>query len=64
MCDLDRTLHPDIHAIKDMDILIGQIVASCGCLTKTPEPKYHAPDCRYKHLAHRLEELRPSVRWT
>ena len=36
MCDLDRSLHPDIHDIEDVDILIGHIVASCGCLTKTP----------------------------
>ncbi|MCZ7862803.1 hypothetical protein O9X98_15615 [Agrobacterium salinitolerans] len=62
MCDLDRTLHPDIHAIEDVDVLIGHIVASCGCLTKTPEPRYHAADCRYKHLAHRLEELMPPIR--
>lgn len=62
MCDLDRSLHPDIHDIEDVDILIGNIVASCGCLTKTPEPKYHAADCRYKHLAYRLEELKPSIR--
>jgi hypothetical protein len=60
MSDLDKTLHPDVHEIIDVDTLIGQIVASCGCLTKTPEPRFHAADCRYKHLAHRLEELRPS----
>jgi len=24
------------------------IVASCTCLTKTPEAKYHKPDCRYR----------------
>lgn len=57
MSELDRTLHPDIHEIKDIDEVFDRIVASCQCMTKTPEPKYHAPDCRYKHLAYRLEEL-------
>lgn len=60
MSDLDRSIHPDIHEIDDVDVLIGQIVASCGCLTKTPEPKYHSTGCRYRHLIHRLEELRPT----
>lgn len=58
---IDRGIHPDIHAMTCPDEVVSAIVASCGCLTKTPQPRYHARDCRYKHLAHRLEELRPSA---
>ncbi|MDW9481924.1 hypothetical protein GOB57_25065 [Sinorhizobium meliloti] len=61
MNDLDTAYHPDIHEIDDVDLLVELIVASCGCQTKTPEPRYHAADCRYKHLAHRLEEIRPTT---
>jgi hypothetical protein len=57
MSELDRTLHPDIHELTDIRDVVNRIIASCECQTKTPEPKYHAPHCRYKHLAYRLEEL-------
>jgi hypothetical protein len=59
MSELDRTIHPDIHEITKVDEIIKRIVFSCGCQTKTPEPRHHAPDCRYKHLSLRLEELTP-----
>jgi len=29
------------------------IVGSCTCLTKTPEVKYHKPDCRYRIIMER-----------
>jgi hypothetical protein len=57
MNDLDLTLHPDVHELTDIDTVITQIMASCRCMTKTPEPKFHADHCRYRHLAYRLEEL-------
>lgn len=29
----------------------ASMVASCDCLTKTPEVKYHKPGCRYRVIA-------------
>ena len=55
--ELDHAVHPDIRAMSDVDEVIGAMVMSCGCLTKTPEPRYHDVACRYRHLAARLEEL-------
>lgn len=29
----------------------GAMVASCECMTKTPDPKYHKPECLYRILS-------------
>ena len=59
MNQLDKTLHPDIHALECVDTLIESFVASCDCQEKAPQPSRHTADCRYRHLSARLEELRP-----
>lgn len=32
-------------------------VASCGCLTKTPDPKHHSEDCLYRVLQDAIDAL-------
>lgn len=45
-----------------------QVVASCCCLTKTPDPQYHDELCYYKllmeHASHRPPSYAPLVRKT
>jgi hypothetical protein len=48
----------EIAAIEDVATLIGMIVASCNCMTKTPEVAYHSEGCRYRLVCERLEEVR------
>lgn len=36
-------------------------IASCECLTKTPDPLYHAQDCRYRMLAHALNDIEAAL---
>jgi hypothetical protein len=31
--------------------LFQKMVASCECMTKTPNPEYHKPDCLYRVLS-------------
>ncbi len=42
------------RAINDTTSLI---VASCTCLTKTPDPAFHNEDCRYRRLESVLSSL-------
>lgn len=60
MDSLDRSLHPDIHTMEHVDEVVHAFAASCSCGTMTPEPRRHSGDCRYRHLAVRLEELSPA----
>lgn len=36
------------------------IVASCGCLTKSPEVRFHKPGCKYRLICER-DELRKAL---
>lgn len=35
---------------------ISAMVAGCDCLTKSPEPEHHGPDCLYRNIAQTLLE--------
>lgn len=35
---------------KAMELLRSEAIASCNCMTKSPEEQYHKDDCRYKKL--------------
>lgn len=37
--------------------LIAASIASCTCITKTPELAFHAADCRYLKIGSALESL-------
>lgn len=36
---------------KILSLLCTAIIGSCTCMRKTPEVKYHSPDCRYRVLS-------------
>ena len=37
--------------------LISEMVGSCTCMTKTPDPEYHREDCKYAILRKEYDEL-------
>jgi chromosome segregation ATPase len=47
--------------IRERDLESDSIVASCGCLTKTNEVKYHKPGCKYRLVSER-DEARSLIR--
>lgn len=51
-------LHRDQHKWQ---LESDSIVASCGCLTKTNEARFHAPGCKYRLICER-DEVRALVR--
>jgi inosine/xanthosine triphosphate pyrophosphatase family protein len=42
---------------KAQTLLLSASIASCECMTKTPEAAFHAPTCRYGKLQFALEEI-------
>lgn len=62
MLDIDLSEHEDVRRMADADEIVGHIVASCSCMTKTPEVRHHSRHCRYKHLMVRLSEVSPAHR--
>ena len=49
-----KLLNPEIEVTK----LTSQIVASCTCMTKTPDITYHKDDCKYKGLVTKINKLK------
>jgi hypothetical protein len=42
---------------KAQTLLLSASIASCECMTKTPEAAFHEPTCRYGKLQFALEEI-------
>lgn len=52
----ERDNERDAYRKRDqMQLESDSIVASCGCLTKTNEVKYHKPGCKYRLICERDE---------
>lgn len=62
----DRTASISVDDAKNIHMLRAELAraidvactASCTCLTKTPEPQYHAETCRYRCLRRVSDGLR------
>lgn len=50
-----RHAGPKLNAAHEL--LIKASIASCTCLTKSPDVTFHAADCRYVHLEYALENI-------
>lgn len=60
MSNMKDMLHQDYtkEVAEDITIrLLGAMFASCSCLTKTPETKYHKPTCLYRVLNDAWQEI-------
>ena len=40
-----------------VDVLTICKIASCTCITKTPDPKHHKDDCRYKTICNTIDSF-------
>ena len=55
---LDRRVERDAESVQS-----DSIVASCNCMTKTPDAKHHAKGCKYRLICERDDEKRYRITW-